>query len=106
VLISSDAGGFGIDLPQANLLVNVDLPWSSGTAQQRNSRIIRASSTWPQIRIDRFLMDRSLELRQWEALTHKNAVSTAVVDGTGFNDKGGVTTSVESLRSILSMALA
>lgn len=103
VLISSDAGGFGVDLPQANLLVNVDLPWTSGAALQRNSRIIRASSTWPSVRLDRFLMSQSLELRQWEALTHKSAVAAAVMDGTGYDDKGGVTTSVSSLRDVISV---
>lgn len=103
MLISSDAGGFGVDLPQANLLVNVDLPWTSGAALQRNSRIIRASSTWPSVRLDRFLMSQSLELRQWEALTHKSAVAAAVMDGTGYDDKGGVTTSVSSLRDVISV---
>jgi superfamily II DNA/RNA helicase len=41
VLVSSDAGGYGVDLPAANLLVNYDLPWSSGGATQRNGRIMR-----------------------------------------------------------------
>ena len=39
VLVSSDAGGYGVDLPQANLLVNYDQPWSSGLSVQRNGRI-------------------------------------------------------------------
>lgn len=102
VLVSSDAGGYGVDLPQANLLVNCDLPWTAGAAVQRNSRIIRASSRWPSVRIDRFLMADSLEQRQWEALTHKSAVAGAVIDGVGYDDKGGVTTSVSSLRDVVS----
>jgi hypothetical protein len=36
VLVSSDAGGYGVDLPQANLLINYDLPWGGGLAVQRN----------------------------------------------------------------------
>ena len=102
VLVSSDAGGYGVDIPQANLLINCDLPWTAGAAVQRNSRIIRASSTWPSVRIDRFLMADSLEQRQWESLNHKDAVAGAVMDGVGYDDRGGVANSVSSLRAVLS----
>ena len=59
VLISSDAGGYGVDLPAANLLINYDLPWSSGSATQRNGRIQRASSTWPSIVIQDIKIGRA-----------------------------------------------
>ena len=97
VLISSDAGGYGVDLPQANLLVNFDLPWSAGTAVQRNSRIRRASSTWASVVIQDFLVLGSIEERQHQMLSQKNAVADAVMDGTGINDKGGVDLTVGSL---------
>jgi SNF2 family DNA or RNA helicase len=97
VLISTDAGGYGVDLPQANLLVNYDLPWSSGTAVQRNSRIRRASSTWKSVVIQDFLVEKSIEERQYEMLQQKNAVADAVMDGTGINTKGGVDLTVGSL---------
>jgi len=102
VLISSDAGGYGVDLPQANLLVNYDLPWSSGTAVQRNSRIRRASSTWKSVIIQDFLVLNSIEERQFEMLNQKNAVADAVIDGTGINSKGGVDLTVGSLLNFLS----
>lgn len=98
LLISSDAGGFGVDLPEANLLINYGLPWTAGAAAQRNSRIIRASSVWPQVRVETLLMDGSVEVRQHEAIAHKLAVSEAVVDGRGINAKGGVDTTVKALR--------
>ena len=105
VLISSDAGGYGVDLPAANLLVNYDLPWSSGTATQRNGRIKRASSTWPSIVIQDILVAGSIEERQFEALQQKNAVANAVIDGEGINDKGGVSLTVESLNAFLRTAV-
>jgi SNF2 family DNA or RNA helicase len=101
VLISSDAGGYGVDLPQANLLVNYDLPWSSGTAVQRNSRIRRASSKWKTVIIQDFLMKKSIEERQYEMLSQKNAIADAVIDGQGINDKGGVDLTVGSLLNFL-----
>lgn len=101
VLISSDAGGYGVDLPQANLLVNYDLPWSSGTAVQRNSRIRRASSTWSHVVIQDFLVLNSIEERQHQMLMQKNAVADAVMDGEGINTKGGVDLTVGSLLNFL-----
>jgi len=102
VFISSDAGGYGIDLPIANLLINYDLPWSGGLAIQRNSRIKRASSRWPTITIQNMLMEGSIEERQQEMLQQKNAVADAVMDGAGINAKGGIDMTVGSLISFLS----
>jgi SNF2 family DNA or RNA helicase len=101
VLISSDAGGYGVDLPQANLLVNYDLPWSAGTAVQRNSRIRRASSKWKTVIIQDFLVFNSIEERQYEMLNQKNAVADAVIDGEGINERGGVDLTVGSLLNFL-----
>ena len=101
VLISSDAGGYGVDLPQANLLVNYDLPWSAGAATQRNSRIRRASSTWSHVVIQDFLVVGSIEERQFEMLNQKNAVADAVMDGHGINLKGGIDLTVGSLLNFL-----
>ena len=105
VLISSDAGGYGVDLPAANLLVNYDLPWSSGTATQRNGRIKRASSTWKTIVIQDIIMGNSIEQRQWESLQQKNALANAVIDGEGINEQGGISMNVGSLRQFLTNAI-
>ena len=104
VFISSDAGGYGVDLPIANLLVNYDLPWSAGLAIQRNGRIKRASSRWPSITIQDIIIGNSLEERQHDMLQQKNAVADAVLDGTGINDKGGVDLTVGSLIGFLQKA--
>ena len=101
VLISSDAGGYGVDLPAANLLVNYDLPWSSGTAVQRNGRIKRASSTWPTIVIQDVLIAGSIEERQYQALQQKSSVANAIIDGEGIEEGDKVSMSVGSLRQFL-----
>jgi SNF2 family DNA or RNA helicase len=101
VLVSTDAGGYGVDLPQANLLVNFDLPWSAGTAVQRNGRIRRASSRWPTVVIQDLLTDGSIEIRQHDLLRQKNSVAGAVVDGQGIDTRGGVRLGVGSLLGFL-----
>lgn len=105
VLVSSDAGGYGVDLPESNLLVNYDQPWSSGLAVQRNGRINRTSSTWPTITIQDILIRDSLEARQFLVLGQKKAVAEAVVDGLGINAQGGVDFSVGSMLRFLTTQL-
>jgi len=102
VFISSDAGGYGVDLPNANLLINYDLPWSAGLSVQRNGRIKRASSRWPTVIIQDILMASSIEERQHDMLAQKNAVADAILDGAGINSKGGVDLTVGSLINFLS----
>ena len=101
VLVSSDAGGYGVDLPQANLLYNYDMPWASGTQRQRNGRIQRASSEWEHVMIQNVIMEGSIEERQWDMLLQKNRIEAAVVDGEGINKKGGVDMNVSTLRRFL-----
>lgn len=105
ILVSSDAGGYGVDLPQANMLINYDLPWNAGLAVQRNGRIKRASSTWKSVVIQDFLIDGSVEERQHALLLQKNAVANAVVDGEGINDRGGVNLTAGSLRAFLQSSI-
>jgi SNF2 family DNA or RNA helicase len=105
VLVSSDAGGYGVDLPQANLLLNYDQPWSAGLAVQRNSRINRASSTWPTITIQDVLVKDSIEQRQYDTLKQKSNIADAILDGEGINSKGGVDLTVGSLIDFLTTKL-
>lgn len=97
VLVSSDAGGYGVDLPQANLLLNYDQPWSSGLAVQRNGRINRTSSTWATITIQDILVKDSIEQRQYDMLKQKSNVAGAILDGSNINSQGGVDLTVGSL---------
>jgi SNF2 family DNA or RNA helicase len=101
VLVSSDAGGYGVDLPEGNLLINYDQPWSSGLSLQRNGRINRASSEWETITIQDIIIKDSIEERQHDTLKQKIAVANAVLDGDGINSKGGVDLTVGSLINFL-----
>lgn len=101
VLVSSDAGGYGVDLPQSNLLVNYDQPWSAGLAVQRNGRIIRTSSEWKTVTIQDILVQGSIEQRQYDMLRQKKSVANAVLDGEGINERGGVDLTVGSLLNFI-----
>lgn len=106
VLVSSDAGGYGVDLPQANLLMNYDQPWSAGLLVQRNGRINRTSSEWATITIQDILVKDSIEQRQYDMLTQKKRIANAVLDGVNINAKGGVDLTVGSLIEFLSTTIS
>jgi SNF2 family DNA or RNA helicase len=101
VFISTDAGGYGLDLPEANLLINYDQPWTAGLLKQRNARIRRASSEWDYVVVQDFVMADTLEERMLDMVDHKAAVSSAIIDGEGIAEDGSLISDLDSLRSFL-----
>jgi len=101
VLLSSDAGGYGVDLPQGNHIINYDLPWSSGALKQRNSRIIRASSEFKRVYLHNVLVKDSVDEWQHDKVAGKLAVGNAFLDGRGLDEKGGLRLDLESLTKFL-----
>jgi SNF2 family DNA or RNA helicase len=101
LFLSSDAGGVGVDLPQANYLISLDLPWSAGKMDQRNARIIRLSSEWEKVTLLNLLIRGSIEDRQYDMLESKRAIASAVVDGTGIDEKGQLKLSLSTLSEFI-----
>lgn len=101
LFLSSDAGGYGVDLPMANYLISYDLPWSSGKLEQREARIIRLSSEFPHVTIATFVMQGSIEERQYEMLQQKRSINEAFIDGKHHDMKGGFDITLSSLSSFL-----
>jgi SNF2 family DNA or RNA helicase len=101
LFLSSDAGGYGVDLPMANYLISYDLPWSSGKLEQREARIIRLSSEFPHVTIATFVMQGSIEERQYEMLQQKRSINEAFIDGKHHDIKGGFDITLSSLTSFL-----
>lgn len=101
VLLSSDAGGFGVDLPQGNHLINYDMPWSNGALKQRNSRIIRASSKFDRIFLHNMLVTGSIDEWMYAKVGGKIAASEAFVLGKGLDAKGGLDVTTEGLMQYL-----
>lgn len=81
IFISSDAGGVGVDLPQANWLINYDIPLSYGSAHQRNGRHIRVSSEHEMVHVVNMVCERTIEERTLDRVYFKEDVSNAVLDG-------------------------
>lgn len=101
VLLSSDAGGFGVDLPQGSHLINYDMPWSNGALKQRNSRIIRASSKFEHVFLHNMLVPGSIDEWMYAKVGGKVSASEAFVLGKGLDAKGGMDVSTEGLMQFL-----
>jgi SNF2 family DNA or RNA helicase len=101
LFLSSDAGGYGVDLPQANYLISYDLPWSAGKLDQRDARIIRLSSVHPHVTITSFVMKGSIEERQYEMLQQKRGINSAFLDK-GYDQQGKFELNLGTLSEFLS----
>lgn len=100
VFLSSDAGGMGVDLPEANYLINYNHPWSAGKADQRNSRHIRAGSAWDEVWVLNMIVEDSVEDWKFQILDLKRRVGAAILDG-GPSNKGAIDFDVSSLLQFL-----
>jgi len=100
LFLSSDAGGYGVDLPIANYLISYDLPWSAGKLDQREARIIRLSSEFPHVTVASFVMAGSIEERQYEMLQEKRHINRAFIDG-GYDGQGQFQLTLGSLSDFL-----
>lgn len=100
LFLSSDAGGYGVDLPMANYLISYDLPWSAGKFDQREARIVRLSSEWPEITLVSFVMADSVEEYQHGVLMQKRGISAAIMDGKS-DARGNFELSLSSLSEFL-----
>jgi len=100
LFLSSDAGGYGVDLPIANYLISYDLPWSAGKLDQREARIIRLSSEFPHVNIVSFVMKGSIEERQYEMLQQKRGINKAFIDG-GYDTSGNFQLNLSTLSTFI-----
>lgn len=104
LFIATDAGAFGVDLPQANYLMNFDLVESAGKMDQRNARHVRAGSKHEKVFVINYLIDGSVEERTFRRLEFKRRVAGAVVDGKRTDEGGVLENDVDSLTTFLEAA--
>ncbi|MCX7805823.1 MAG: DEAD/DEAH box helicase, partial [Planctomycetota bacterium] len=71
VLISTEAGGEGLNLQFANLLVNYDLPWNPQRIEQRIGRCHRYGQKFPVLVVNFINTANAAEKRVYELLDQK-----------------------------------
>lgn len=70
ILISTEAGGEGINLQFCHIVVNYDLPWNPMRLEQRIGRIDRIGQKQP-VKVYNFVFDNTVEHRVREILEEK-----------------------------------
>lgn len=73
IFISTDAGGEGLNLQFANIIINYDLPWNPMKIEQRCGRVDRIGQT-RDVHIYNFIVSDTVENRVREVLEEKLSV--------------------------------
>jgi len=92
VLVSTEAGGEGLNLQFCHIVVNYDLPWNPMRIEQRIGRVDRIGQTKP-VRAINLALEGSVENRVREILERKLAV---ILEEFGVDKTGDVLDSAES----------
>lgn len=79
VFLSTDAGGVGLNLQSASLLVNLDLPWNPAVLEQRIARVHRMGQARNVQIINMVSMD-SIESQMISKLEFKQAMASGILD--------------------------
>ena len=92
VLVSTDAGGEGLNLQFAHVIINYDIPWNPMRLEQRIGRVDRIGQS-KTVRAINFVFEDSVEFRVCEVLEQKLSV---IFDEFGIDKTGDVLDSAQS----------
>jgi hypothetical protein len=82
VFLSTDAGATGLNLQNASVVINCDLPWNPAKLEQRIARAWRKHQTKP-VTVINLISENTLEQRMLDTLAKKQTVATSVLDKPG-----------------------
>ncbi|HKL20424.1 MAG TPA: DEAD/DEAH box helicase, partial [Tichowtungia sp.] len=79
IFLSSDSGGVGLNLQNASVVINCDLPWNPAKLEQRIARVWRKHQT-RQVTVVNLVAEKTIEHRMIETLSNKQGLADAVLD--------------------------
>lgn len=79
VFLSTDAGGVGLNLQSASIVINLDIPWNPAVLEQRIARVHRLGQG-KHVRVINFVTKDSIEERILHLLSFKQSVFDGVLD--------------------------
>jgi hypothetical protein len=82
VFLSTDSGSTGLNLQNASVVINCDLPWNPAKLEQRIARAWRKNQTRP-VTVINLVSENSIEHRMLETLANKKALADGVLDRIG-----------------------
>jgi superfamily II DNA or RNA helicase len=79
VFLSTDAGGVGLNLQAASLLINLDLPWNPAVLEQRIARIHRMGQK-KNVQIINLISQNTIEHQMLDKLKFKSLMASGILD--------------------------
>jgi superfamily II DNA/RNA helicase len=79
VFLSTDAGGVGLNLQSASLVINLDIPWNPAILEQRIGRIYRHGQK-RKVNVINLVSKGSIEERLLDVLAFKSSLFAGVLD--------------------------
>jgi len=79
VFLSTDSGSTGLNLQNASVVINCDLPWNPARLEQRIARAWRKHQTRP-VTVIHLVSENTLEHRMLDTLSSKQALADGVLD--------------------------
>lgn len=79
VFLSTDAGGVGLNLQKASLVVNMDLPWNPAVLEQRIGRVYRLGQE-KGVQVINLISEGTIEHEMVSKLLFKSSLAEAVLD--------------------------
>ncbi|MCL4191765.1 MAG: DEAD/DEAH box helicase [Thermoguttaceae bacterium] len=80
LFLSTDAGGVGLNLQHADVVLNLDQPWNPAVLEQRIGRVHRLGQHRP-VRVVHLIAQGTIEEGMLSLLSFKTAVFSGVLDG-------------------------
>ncbi len=82
VFLSTDCGATGLNLQNASVVINCDLPWNPAKLEQRIARAWRKHQTRP-VTVFNLISENTIEHRMLDTLAMKQSMATSVLDKPG-----------------------
>ncbi len=107
VFLTTDAGATGLNLQNASVVINCDLPWNPAKLEQRIARAWRKQQSRP-VTVVNLITENSIEHRMLETLAVKATVAESVLDRPGevtsLKLRGGREAFAERLKQLVTVA--
>ncbi|MEI6278491.1 MAG: DEAD/DEAH box helicase [Verrucomicrobiae bacterium] len=82
LFLSTDSGGVGLNLQNASVVINCDLPWNPAKLEQRIARAWRKNQLRP-VTVVNLIAEGTIEHGMLASLSQKMELAQGVLDGTG-----------------------
>ncbi len=82
LFLSTDSGSVGLNLQNANVVINLDLPWNPAKLEQRIARAWRKHQT-RSVQVINLVCEDSIEHRMLGLLAQKQTLAQGVLEGDG-----------------------